>query len=255
MPQCPPICCPSDDLGYVADLPDIQTYLAVAYGPQFDPPLNSDWNTLECFAVAYSALSQADADAAAASLVETCQNVVLCAPPPPPPPPLSIGPLPSCLCFQTLYDEQVPLTGSAASDSVVLTLSGDVPPGLEMQGQVLSGVPLEAGTFLFAINASVNGATASRQYIFSVIEVTSGTPPPFTLGAPYSFQLEAIGGSGAYSWRVDSGALPTGLGLSNAGLISGTPTDAGNSPVQFEVGSSRVDLQACKLEYSIVSPK
>ena len=27
------------------------------------------------------------------------------------------------------------------------------------------------------------------------------------------------------------------------------------SPSTFEVGSSRVDLQACKLEYSIVSPK
>ena len=29
----------------------------------------------------------------------------------------------------------------------------------------------------------------------------------------------------------------------------------GNHGVYFNVGSSRVDLQACKLEYSIVSPK
>lgn len=37
-------------------------------------------------------------------------------------------------------------------------------------------------------------------------------------------------------------------------LGTGKTDDNGNK-IAFEVGSSRVDLQACKLEYSIVSPK
>ena len=54
--------------------------------------------------------------------------------------------------------------------------------------------------------------------------------------------------------------------LGNAGTIDGTVTDPSGAAVSGAqvtahnavtgyVGSSRVDLQACKLEYSIVSPK
>ena len=39
-------------------------------------------------------------------------------------------------------------------------------------------------------------------------------------------------------------------------IIAGSaPGDDKQVPQGTEVGSSRVDLQACKLEYSIVSPK
>ena len=41
-----------------------------------------------------------------------------------------------------------------------------------------------------------------------------------------------------------------GSGSSNLAPVMGS-----NSPLPGQVGSSRVDLQACKLEYSIVSPK
>lgn len=41
----------------------------------------------------------------------------------------------------------------------------------------------------------------------------------------YSQTLTASGGSGAYTWAVTSGALPTGLSLAS-GVISGTPTAA-----------------------------
>jgi len=44
---------------------------------------------------------------------------------------------------------------------------------------------------------------------------------------PYAGEtLAASGGSGSYVWSVTSGALPTGLSLSAAGVISGTPTMA-----------------------------
>ncbi|HJV65157.1 MAG TPA: putative Ig domain-containing protein [Geomonas sp.] len=50
-----------------------------------------------------------------------------------------------------------------------------------------------------------------------------------TVGATYSQPLLATGGTLPYTWRLDSGALPVGLALSDSGVISGTPTSAGTS--------------------------
>jgi len=56
-----------------------------------------------------------------------------------------------------------------------------------------------------------------------------------TIGVPYSQTLTASGGTTPYTWAVMSGSLPSGLSLSNAGVLSGTPTGAGNSPSIFTV--------------------
>ncbi len=59
--------------------------------------------------------------------------------------------------------------------------------------------------------------------------------PDGTVGQPYSQQLEATGGCDSnYHWFIFSGSLPPGLGLSDSGLISGIPTEAGDFP--FVVG-------------------
>lgn len=52
----------------------------------------------------------------------------------------------------------------------------------------------------------------------------SGTPPPATVGAPYSFGFTVSGGA---TVSLAAGALPPGLVLGSAGTISGTPTGAG----------------------------
>ncbi len=48
--------------------------------------------------------------------------------------------------------------------------------------------------------------------------------PAAVFDQSYSYQLQATGGSGSYIYAVTSGSLPTGLALSSAGLISGTPS-------------------------------
>jgi len=60
--------------------------------------------------------------------------------------------------------------------------------------------------------------------------VTITAPPALPLGAVgtlYSQALSAVGGIPPYSWSLVSGALPSGLSLSNAGQISGNPTAVG----------------------------
>lgn len=46
-------------------------------------------------------------------------------------------------------------------------------------------------------------------------------------GAPYSETLTANGGVGTYRFSLSAGALPAGLSLSTAGVLSGTPTQSG----------------------------
>ena len=55
-----------------------------------------------------------------------------------------------------------------------------------------------------------------------------------TVGEAYSQQLTAFGGEEVFA--LDSGALPDGLTLSEAGLIEGTPATAGE--FQFAVTST-----------------
>lgn len=65
---------------------------------------------------------------------------------------------------------------------------------------------------------------------------TKSTLQSGTLGASYSQTLAATGGAPPYAWSVQGGALPTGLTLSSAGVISGTPTVQGTST--FTIGAT-----------------
>ncbi|QOY90010.1 lamin tail domain-containing protein [Paludibaculum fermentans] len=56
--------------------------------------------------------------------------------------------------------------------------------------------------------------------------LTDAVLPEATVGAAYSQQLAAAGGSGAYTWSALSGLPSVGLSLTASGLISGTPTGA-----------------------------
>lgn len=56
--------------------------------------------------------------------------------------------------------------------------------------------------------------------------------PPIEFGEQYNAQLEAMGGTPPYKWRVLSGQLPRGLQLEEStGKIFGTPQSAGNNPI------------------------
>src|SRR6185436_11749609 len=59
-----------------------------------------------------------------------------------------------------------------------------------------------------------------------------------TVGATYSQTLAASGGTGGNAWSIASGPLPTGLSLTAAGVISGTPTTAGTTNFTVQVTDS-----------------
>lgn len=97
-----------------------------------------------------------------------------------------------------------------------------------------SATPTLAG--LSFVPASVPfSATAT---VVSEIVIETGSPlPGAQKGQPYTQALVATGGTGTFSWAVTGGALPSGLALSGAGIISGTPTSAGAFTFTVQVTS------------------
>jgi hypothetical protein len=77
-------------------------------------------------------------------------------------------------------------------------------------------------------------ATATLTAACPTITIGPATLPPGQVGVAYSQQLTASGGTGAYTFTVLAGTLPAGLTLSSSGLLSGTPTTMGSSPVTIQ---------------------
>jgi hypothetical protein len=120
-------------------------------------------------------------------------------------------------------------------------LNGTVPPGLEITtGGKLRGTPTQTGTFSFWVALDDNSGptnpyckvpSVQSQGEFTMIvmpdlAVSTTSLPAATPGKPYSVQLEYTNPEAGWPvvWDVTEGSLPTGLQLSESGLISGTPT-------------------------------
>ena len=82
------------------------------------------------------------------------------------------------------------------------------------------------------------------------ITLSPSVLPTGTVNVAYSQPITASGGAGPYTYAKTSGSLPTGLGLSSAGTLSGTPTMPGSS--SFTVQAT--DTNACTgaKDYSLV---
>lgn len=146
----------------------------------------------------------------------------------------------------SVYSETLTAVGGAPpySWSVV---TGALPPGLSLSvvdGGV-GGTPVTNGTFPLRVRVvDGGGQLAERDYtlvsvdssvVWNNLALASGT-----VGQAYSFDLRSFvsGGTTPYTFTVDSGALPNGITLASYGVLSGTPTTAGSTPVTFRVSSA-----------------
>lgn len=124
-------------------------------------------------------------------------------------------------------------TANGGVERYTFTASPSLPPGLELDGDVLTGIPEKPGTYTFAITATdALGCSGTREYTIDIgpcertIELSPATLRPAIPGVPYDETLRATGGTEKYKFTVPDGALPQGLLLSEDGVFSGTPTAA-----------------------------
>ncbi len=112
--------------------------------------------------------------------------------------------------------------------------SGTLPPGLTLSAAgVLSGTPTAGGNYTFTVQASnFAGSIVSGSVSVTVNQaptVFSAQSPSATgvVGAAYTSYTFVANGYPAPTYALASGSLPTGLTLSAAGVLSGTPTATG----------------------------
>lgn len=132
------------------------------------------------------------------------------------------------------YQQSVTVSGGIGPYQFALS-SGALPPGISLTSSgFLSGTPTTLGSYQFTIIAIdlYSGCPSSRAYTLTItscpsITITTYSLPDGAMGSAYSQTLTATGGRAPYSFAAKSGLLPSGLSLSQDGVLSGTPTTWG----------------------------
>ncbi len=107
---------------------------------------------------------------------------------------------------------------------------------------MVSGVPTQTGTFTFTANVTDNqGCTGSASISLTInCETITVTPPATntgTAGSAFSQSFSQSGGIGTTNFSTTS-TLPTGITLSTAGVLAGTPTQTGSFPITVKATDS-----------------
>lgn len=139
---------------------------------------------------------------------------------------LCLGNIQKCACLNVAYSSFVPHTGGLPPIRYTIN-SGALPTGLSISNTTgeIFGTPILNGTYNFTVHARAgDGSYMNKPYTIVVLEITTTQLDAYSVGVPYSFQLQAAGGSGNYAWKITAGSLPPGLTMDSTGLISGTPT-------------------------------
>jgi uncharacterized repeat protein (TIGR03803 family) len=145
-----------------------------------------------------------------------------------------VNALPSGTVNEPGYNQTLLATGGTGP--LVFTESGTLPPGLVLSSSgVLTGTPTTSGTFKFTVTATdAAGAKAGHSYslvINPALTITTTSLADAMVGDGYNQTIgavNAVSGTGTITFSITAGALPTGLTLSSAGVLSGIPLEVGS---------------------------
>ena len=139
--------------------------------------------------------------------------------------------------------------------------AGALPTGLTLStGGVISGTPKKTGTYTImskVTDSETPSETATKLFTFSVstaatttLAISTTSVPAGKVNTAYSMTFAATGGTAPYAWSMPSGALPSGLTLSAAGVISGTPKTSGSFTFMSEVADSENPAQTAAKQFT-----
>lgn len=154
----------------------------------------------------------------------------------------------------------VTLIGTGGIQPYSWTLvSGALPAGLSLNANGnISGVANTATVANFTVqlrdsSTPANTVTKALSIAVNALPLVINTSA-FSSGpvnVAYSATLSASGGTTPYTWTLKSGALPAGLVLSTAGIISGTPTTPGSSSFTLQVADAGSPQQVLTRAYTL----
>ena len=156
------------------------------------------------------------------------------------------------------YSATLAATGGTGTGYKWSIAAGTLPTGLSLVATtgVISGKPTVKGSnaLTFKVTDSLSH-TASAKFTLEVnadLSITTGKLAVGYVGSKYSAKLTAAGGSGTgESWSLLSGAIPAGVTLSKAGLLSGTPTVSGAKSFTVEVKDSASNTAKATLTLTV----
>ena len=151
-------------------------------------------------------------------------------------------------------------TCGEADPPLTYTYSPELGGGDTFSGALSREAGEEAGTYL--INQGTLALSGDYTLTYFGANMTIHPPPPAistaaplpdaTVGAAYSYNLTATGGTQCYSWSIDSGTLPAGLTLGSHGAIRGTPSAAGGPvDVTFRVTDGAAAASTAELSITV----
>jgi hypothetical protein len=129
------------------------------------------------------------------------------------------------------YHQALGVTGGRAPFQWSVA-DGLLPDGLSIDAETgeISGIVTGYGNYVFTVRVQdAAGVVASQPLSVSVaraippVDIVTAAIGDATETIPYSYALEAVGGSGNYAWSMISGSLPAGVVLTSGGLLVGTP--------------------------------
>ena len=168
---------------------------------------------------------------------------------------------------------------TSCNPDTIITIPPEIlPPGLafESASQTISGTPSSPGSYYFTVNihnpepgagiAIQHNVSDEKRFAITV----AGTPvhecsvvfetyslPSGTVGTPYAQQIETTSCASPVTISLmEGGNLPAGLTLSSSGLLSGTPTEAGQFGIVVEAVAGSTNswhhaYQTCQYAFEI----
>lgn len=159
------------------------------------------------------------------------------------------------------FSQQLTAAGGKSPYRWAVT-AGALPGGLTLADStgVISGIPTATGSFAFTVTVTdTDSHNASRALSINVIAppLSVGSIPSFEtmMGSAFTYQPSASGGTAPYSWSVNAAAMPPGLVMNaTTGMISGTPTAAGQFSVLLTVHDASSTTASATAQIKVIDP-
>src|SRR5581483_5074939 len=137
-----------------------------------------------------------------------------------------------------------------------------LPPGMHLSAAGdLQGSPAVAGSFTFTVQVASAGATKTQDLMLTVapgnipLTVVDQDPPAALFGEIYQSALIAVGGKPPYLWSLNPDAqLPSGLNISNDGLIEGRALMQGDFSFGVTCTDAAMNTATKDLRIRVVNP-